>query len=222
VPLTDLAALRREYEGRGLDASDVDPDPVVQFGRWFAEVRDAGYFEPNAMVLATVDAGGRPAARTVLLKGVDARGFAFYTNYTSAKARELEHAGWAALTFSWSEVRRQIRVVGPVARVGAAESDAYFATRPRGSQIGAWASDQSASVATRAELDEAYLAVERRFAGADVPRPAHWGGYRVAPHTVELWQGRENRLHDRLRYSPAPGSPADGPVTAWTIERIAP
>lgn len=222
MPLTDLAALRREYEGRGLDAADVDADPVVQFGRWFVEVRDAGYFEPNAMVLATVDAEGHPAARTVLLKGVDARGFAFYTNYTSAKAGELEQAGWAALTFSWSEVRRQVRVVGPVSRVDPAESDAYFATRPRGSQIGAWASDQSATVATRAELDAAYDAVERRFAGADVPRPPHWGGYRIAPHTVELWQGRANRLHDRLRYSSTPGSPAAGPVTGWTIERIAP
>jgi pyridoxamine 5'-phosphate oxidase len=214
--VSGLARLRREYEGRGLDVSDVDPNPIEQFDRWFAEVRAAGYFEPNAMVVSTVDADGRPRARTVLLKAVDERGFVFYTNYTSAKAVEIDASGFAALTFAWSEVRRQVRVVGPAARVDDAESDAYFATRPRGSQVGAWASDQSMVVASRAELDDRYAELERRFDGRDIPRPPHWGGYRVRPEVVELWQGRENRLHDRLRYT------LDTAGGAWRIERLAP
>jgi pyridoxamine 5'-phosphate oxidase len=214
--VNDLARLRREYEGHGLDVADVDPDPLVQFDRWFAEVRAAGYFEPNAMVVSTVDDDGSPAARTVLLKAVDARGFVFYTNYTSAKAQQIDRTGRAALTFAWSEVRRQVRVVGSAARVDPEESDAYFAGRPRGSQIGAWASDQSEVVASRAELDERYAALERRFADGDIPRPPHWGGYRVTPTVVELWQGRENRLHDRLRYS------LDATTGAWRIDRLAP
>jgi pyridoxamine 5'-phosphate oxidase len=213
--MKDLARLRREYEGRGLDAADVDPDPIEQFDRWFAEVRAAGYFEPNAMVLSTVDAHGAPAARTVLLKGVDARGFVFHTNYESAKARELEATGRAALTFSWSEVRRQVRVVGPASRIDEVESDAYFAARPRGSQIGAWASDQSEIIESRAVLDDRYAEIERRFDGREIPRPPDWGGYRVRPDLVELWQGRENRLHDRLRYT----RDATG---AWHIVRLAP
>jgi pyridoxamine 5'-phosphate oxidase len=214
--VSDLARLRREYEGRGLDVADVDADPMEQFDRWFAEVRAAGYFEPNAMVLSTVDEHGVPSGRTVLLKGVDARGFVFYTNYTSAKSSEIDVTGRAALTFAWSEVRRQVRVVGTAARVEDAESDAYFASRPRGSQLGAWASDQSSIVSSRAELDDQYAEVERRFAGRDVPRPPHWGGYRVRPQIVELWQGRENRLHDRLRYT------LDASTRAWTINRLAP
>jgi pyridoxamine 5'-phosphate oxidase len=214
--LSGLARLRREYEGRGLDVGDVDPDPIEQFDRWFAEVRAAGYFEPNAMVLSTVDLTGSPSARTVLLKAVDARGFVFYTNYLSAKAREVDAAGRAALTFPWSEVRRQVRVVGPATRIDATESDAYFATRPRGSQLGAWASDQSEVVASRAELDDRYAELERRFEGHDIPRPPHWGGYRVRPEVVELWQGRENRLHDRLRYT------LDATTSSWRIERLAP
>jgi pyridoxamine 5'-phosphate oxidase len=214
--VSGLARLRREYEGRGLDVSDVDPNPIEQFDRWFAEVRAAGYFEPNAMVVSTVDADGRPRGRTVLLKAVDERGFVFYTNYTSAKAVEIDASGVAALTFSWSEVRRQVRAVGPAARVDDAESDAYFATRPRGSQLGAWASDQSMVVASRAELDDRYAELERRFDGRDIPRPPHWGGYRVRPEVVELWQGRENRLHDRLRYT------LDAVTGAWRIERLAP
>jgi pyridoxamine 5'-phosphate oxidase len=214
--VSDLARLRREYEGHGLDVGDVDADPVVQFQRWFAEVRAAGYFEPNAMIVSTVDDAGAPAARTVLLKGVDERGFVFYTNYTSAKAREIDRHGRAALTFAWSEVRRQVRVAGAATRVDAEESDAYFAGRPRGSQIGAWASDQSEVVASRAALDERYAAVEQRFAGRDIPRPTHWGGYRVRPDVVELWQGRENRLHDRLRYT------RDDARDTWRIDRLAP
>jgi pyridoxamine 5'-phosphate oxidase len=209
-----LEQLRREYEGRGLDVRDVDPDPIEQFREWFSEVRAAGYYEPNAMVLATVDPDGWPSSRTVLLKGFDRRGFSFFTNYTSAKGRELEASRRAALTFSWAEVRRQVRVLGTVTRVDEAESDAYFATRPRGSQLGAWASNQSEVVASRDVLDRRYAELEHHFAGRVIPRPPHWGGYRVRPLVVELWQGRENRLHDRLRYTlEEPG---------WRIERVAP
>jgi pyridoxamine 5'-phosphate oxidase len=213
--MKELARLRREYEGRGLDVADVDPDPIEQFDHWFAEVRAAGYFEPNAMVLSTVDERGAPSARTVLLKGVDARGFVFHTNYASAKARELDAARRAALTFAWSEVRRQVRVVGSASRIDEIESDAYFATRPRGSQIGAWASDQSEIIASRAVLDDRYAEIERRFDGREIPRPPNWGGYRVRPDIVELWQGRENRLHDRLRYTLED-------TGAWRIVRLAP
>jgi pyridoxamine 5'-phosphate oxidase len=215
--VSELARLRREYEGHGLDVTDVDADPIVQFQRWLAEVQRAGYFEPHAMVVATVDAHGWPSNRTVLLKAVDERGFVFYTNYESAKARDIEATGRAALTFAWSEVRRQVRVVGPVTRIDDAESDTYFATRPRGSQIGAWASDQSATLVSRAELDARYDDVERRFEGRDIPRPPHWGGYRVRPEVVELWQGRENRLHDRLRYTRDPNA-----ASGWRLERMAP
>lgn len=209
-----LERFRRECESRGLDVDDVHADPVVQFARWFDAVRDAGCYEPTAMVLATVNEDAWPASRNVLLKGFDESGFVFYTNYTSAKAADIDATGRAALTFSWIEVRRQVRVVGHAARVSAAESDAYFATRPRGSQLGAWASDQSAIIASRAELDARYDDVETRFAGTTIPRPSHWGGYRVAPVIVEFWQGRENRLHDRLRYT------RDGAV--WRLERLAP
>jgi len=212
--MNDLAQLRREYEGRGLDITDVDADPLVEFDTWFREVREAGYFEPNAMVLSTVDPDGWPSSRTVLLKGRDERGFVFYTNYQSAKARDLDATGRASLTFVWSEVRRQVRVVGTAERVDPAESDAYFGTRPRGSQIGAWASDQSAIVPSRAALDDAYAAIEARYDGQDIPRPPHWGGYLVRPLVMEFWQGRENRLHDRLRYT--------RDVDGWRIERLAP
>jgi pyridoxamine 5'-phosphate oxidase len=205
---------RREFEARGLDIGDVDADPIVQFQRWFAEVSEAGAFEPTAVVLATVDAEGWPAARTVLLKHVDQRGFVFYTNYNSAKGQQLDATGRAALTFNWSDVRRQVRVVGPATRIDPVESDAYFATRPVGSQLAAWASDQSAVIASRAALDHRFAEFEQRYANQTVPRPPYWGGYRVQPHMVELWQGREDRLHDRLRYT------HDG--NAWRIDRIAP
>jgi pyridoxamine 5'-phosphate oxidase len=213
--MSALERLRREYEALGLDVADVDADPIVQFRRWYYAVRDAGYHEPDAMVLGTVDAQGTPDARTVLMRGVDERGFVFFTNYTSVKARQLDAVPLAALTFMWSFVRRQVRVTGAATRIDGAESDAYFATRPRGSQLAAWASDQSTVLASRGELDARYLDVERRFAGGEVPRPPTWGGYRVDPEVFEFWQGRENRLHDRLRYTRA----ADG---TWRIDRLAP
>tara|TARA_B100000959_G_scaffold233462_1_gene250900 strand:- start:3030 stop:3665 length:636 start_codon:yes stop_codon:yes gene_type:complete len=210
----DLSGRREEYQDRGLDASDMADDPIVQFQRWFAEVEEAGYWEPNALVVSTVTSDGWPSARNVLLKMVDEDGFVFFTNYTSDKAEELDATGRAALTFSWTELRRQVRVTGSAERIGTDESEAYWSTRPRGSQIGAWASDQSAVVDDRSVLDAAYTAQEDRWVGGGVERPDYWGGFRIRPHLVEFWQGRPNRLHDRLRYR------SDG--GAWILERRAP
>lgn len=210
----DLADRREEYVTAGLDIDEVHADPIAQFERWFTEVESAGLWEPNAMVVSSVDPDGWPTSRFVLLKEVDQRGFAFYTNYESDKARALDHSGRAALTFGWHELRRQVRVLGHVSRVDAEHSDAYFARRPRGSQIGAWASPQSRPVADRSILDERYDEVEARFADLDIPRPPNWGGYLVRPERVEFWQGRPNRFHDRIVYT----WHADG----WTRARLAP
>jgi len=210
----DLSRLREAYEVAGLEEADLADDPVAQFQQWFAEVEAAGYWEPNAMVLSTVTADGSPSARNVLLKRVDERGFVLFTNYTSDKATELEVARRAALTFSWIELRRQVRVVGDAQRLTDEESDHYWATRPRGSQLGAWSSDQSAVVADRATLERTFAEQQERWAGREVERPDHWGGYRVRPDTVEFWQGRPDRLHDRIRYR----REQDG----WVVERRAP
>jgi pyridoxamine 5'-phosphate oxidase len=210
----DLAAMRQEYALAGLAESDLSADWLQQFERWFAEVRDAGLVEPNAMVVATADGRGHPNARTVLLKSVDERGFVFYTNYESVKGRELDANPYASLVFSWHAVDRQVRASGPVERVERVESEAYFATRPRESQLGAWASPQSEVVADRQALDDAYGQVRERFGDGEIPTPPHWGGLRVAPEQVEFWQGRTGRLHDRLRYRRA----EDG----WVTERLAP
>ena len=210
----DLAKLRREYEDRGIDVADVDPDPIAQVRLWLADAQAVGVFEANAVVLSTADPEGRPSGRFVLLKGLDERGFAFYTNYESMKARDLDEVGLAALTFGWLELHRQVRVQGSVERLSEEESDAYFATRPQGAQIGAWASPQSRVLADRAELDRNVGEVLARFREDEVPRPPFWGGYLVRPHAIELWQGRANRLHDRLRYR----REGDG----WVIERLAP
>jgi pyridoxamine 5'-phosphate oxidase len=206
---------RVDYDGAELDPGTVDPDPIAQFGAWFEAARAAEVLEPEAMTLATVGPDGRPSARIVLLRGLDDRGFAFYTNHGSAKGRDLRERPHAALTFAWLEVHRSVRVEGPVAALPAAESDAYFASRPRGSQIGAWASPQSDVISGRAELDRRVAEAEARFAGGTVPRPAHWGGFVVAPVALELWQGRPSRLHDRVRYL----REARG---AWRLERLAP
>jgi pyridoxamine 5'-phosphate oxidase len=202
------------YAGLSLLEKDMDADPIRQFARWLDEAGKVGLKEPLAMTLATADAEGRPAARVVLLRGVDARGFAFYTNYESRKGQDLLVNPRAALAFYWDALDRQVRITGPVERVSAEESDAYFATRHRGSQLAAWASPQSAVVADRAALDARYREMEERFAGREIPRPPHWGGYRVVPEVIEFWQARPNRFHDRLRYR------REG--DRWILERLAP
>jgi pyridoxamine 5'-phosphate oxidase len=210
----DLAHLRTEYKRASLDESGVAPDPFAQFGRWFRQAQEARVPEPNAMTLCTVDAHGRPSARIVLLKEVDARGFVFYTNHDSRKGRDLTAHPGAALLFFWAELERQVRIEGDVEVVDAAVADAYFRTRPRASRIGAWASPQSRTLPDRAALEARFAEAERRFAAGDVPRPPRWGGYRVVPYAFEFWQGRASRLHDRVAYSPAD--------SGWRTRRLAP
>jgi pyridoxamine 5'-phosphate oxidase len=211
-----IADLRREYARARLDEQDLAADPFVMFAAWFAQAVETALPEPNAMTLATAAPDGTPSARVVLLKAVDAAGFVFFTDYRSRKGVELAANPKAALVFHWQELERQVRVVGSVSRIPDAESDAYYRTRPLGSRFGAWASEQSAVLRSRAELEGRLAAVEARHPDGDVPRPSHWGGFRVSPVEVEFWQGRESRLHDRLRYRRAGGD------DSWMVERLSP
>ena len=209
----DWESTRHQYEQAGLDVADVDPDPIIQFRLWLDDWTATGPRDPGVVVVSTVDADGWPSSRAVLLRGADERGFVFYTNRTSAKGRALDATGRASLSFVWHDLERQVHVIGTAERLPDAESDAYFASRPRGSQLGAWASEQSTVIDGREVLDAAVAAADARFPD-DVPRPPHWGGYLVRPRSVEVWQGRPSRLHDRVRYR----RDAD----SWAIERLSP
>jgi len=205
---------RVQYETAGLDLTDLDASPIVQWQRWYDQAAEGGVAEPNAMVVSTIADDGAPDARVVLVRGVDERGFVFFTNYDSAKGRQLADDPVAAATFAWLDLHRQVRIRGTVAQVGSEESDDYFASRPRDSQIGAWASPQSQPIADRDELMRRVEEAAARFEGGPVPRPDHWGGFRLQPVEFEFWQGRPNRLHDRFRYRRS--------ADTWVTERLAP
>jgi len=211
----DLAAMRVSYEQEALDEADLEATWHEQLTRWLGDAVRSGLPEPNAMVLATTNSAGQPSTRCMLCKGLDARGVVFFTNYSSAKSHDLLATGWASATFPWLALQRQVHVRGPVEKISAAETAAYWATRPRGSQLGAWASAQSEVVTSRAALDAAYAGVQRRFADAErLPVPPHWGGWRIRPQAVEFWQGRPDRMHDRLVYHLCDGQ--------WRLKRLSP
>ncbi|NMT62911.1 pyridoxamine 5'-phosphate oxidase [Marinobacter orientalis] len=210
----DISDMRREFESQGLDRDALDDNPVKQFQSWFGDAREAGILEPNAMSLATTGDSGMPDIRTVLLKYFDESGFVFYTNYGSRKARELTENPKAALLFPWIALNRQVRIQGRVEKVSKSESLRYFASRPRGSQIGAWVSEQSRAITSRGLLEQKVAEMKRRFSEGEIPLPDFWGGYRVVPERVEFWQGRPSRLHDRFEYVKQD--------SGWTIDRLQP
>ena len=209
-----ISHLRRDYTLASLSAADVNADPITQFTHWFDDAQRAELLEPNAMTLATCSAEGRPSARVVLLKEVDARGFVFFTDYRSRKGKELAANAFGALVFLWKEIERQVCVAGLVERVSREESESYFRTRPLGSRIGAWASEQSAVIPGRDWLEQEVARASATYSNDDPPLPPHWGGFRLVPDEVEFWQGRSSRLHDRLRYRQADGR--------WLVERLSP
>jgi pyridoxamine 5'-phosphate oxidase len=211
----NLQELRRNYASRSLDLPDLNASPFAQFDLWMREAIETQVLEPNAMSLATADASGRPNLRTVLLKGFDERGFIFYTNYESAKARDIAANARVALMFPWLPLERQVVVTGTAEKISATESLKYFLSRPRDSQIGAWASRQSSVITTRALLEQKFAEMKAKFAQGEIPLPTNWGGFRVTPATFEFWQGRPNRLHDRFMYRKQPDE-------KWTIERLMP
>jgi pyridoxamine 5'-phosphate oxidase len=213
--MNDLTSLRRDYSMSSLDTSDVNKNPIIQFNKWFSEAINAAVMEPNAMTLATVNEQGRPTSRVVLLKGVEQDQFVFYTNYQSRKGKELDHHAFCSLNFFWPELERQVRIEGTASRVSEEKSTQYFQSRPRGSQIGAWASPQSTPIASRALLEERVQRLEEKFKGQEMlPKPHQWGGYAITPFMIEFWQGRPSRLHDRILYTLVDGT--------WQIHRLAP
>jgi pyridoxamine 5'-phosphate oxidase len=213
-PFVSLADLRKDYCLAGLAEKDLARDPYRQFEKWFQEAQAAKIAEPNAMTLCTSTPGGRPSGRTILLKGVDGRGFVFFSNYESRKGRELHENPHVAMVFPWLALERQVIVEGPVTKVPREESEAYFHSRPRASQLGAWVSQQSSIISGRSVLEDSMKMLEQKYAGREVPLPPHWGGWRLVPEAVEFWQGRRSRLHDRLRYR--------RDRDEWVIERLAP
>ncbi|GAP98296.1 pyridoxamine 5'-phosphate oxidase [Leptolyngbya sp. NIES-2104] len=214
MAISSIADLRKDYTKETLNESEVDPNPFVQFRRWFDQAVNAELPEPNAMTVATASKDGIPAARIVLLKALDDRGFTFFTNYNSAKGKELEANPQAALVFLWTELERQVRIVGTVEKITSEESDGYFFSRPHNSRLGAWASNQSEVIPNRDVLEQNLAALKLEYENQEVPRPSHWGGFRVIPREIEFWQGRSSRLHDRLRYRFQNG--------AWIIDRLSP
>lgn len=214
MAISSIADLRKDYTRETLNETDVDPNPFRQFQRWFDQAVNAELPEPNAMTVATASKDGIPSARIVLLKAVDDRGFTFFTNYNSAKGKELEANPQAALVFLWTELERQVRIVGAVEKITPEESDGYFFSRPHNSRLGAWASEQSEVIPNRDVLEQKLASLKLEYENQEVPRPPHWGGFRVLPREIEFWQGRSSRLHDRLRYQFQDGQ--------WVIDRLSP